>query len=98
MSWLGNGERWGVIMAAASRVAVRVVPPILEAIDDGADRTEAAARVVKRLSEKGIGLASPATVELFAMAIASLAVDLKTAAPEEVRPVPTDLRPEVRRG
>lgn len=89
---LGNG-RWGSVMAGISRIAVRVVPPILEAVDDGADRTEAAARVIQRLSEKGIGPASPQTVELFAMAIASFAVDLKTA--EAAAP---DLRPEVRRG
>ena len=89
---IGDG-RWSSVMAGASRIAVRIVPPILEAVDDGADRTEAAARVVKRLSEKGIGPASPQTVELFAMAIASLAVDLKTA--EAAVP---DLRPGVRRG
>ena len=93
LSDLLSDGRLGTVMAALSRIALRVVPPALEAVDDGADKTEAAARVLKRLTEKGIGPASPQTVELFAMAVASLVVDVKSA--EAASP---DLRPNVRRG
>lgn len=73
------GVRLAPVMMAVSKIALRIVPPILDAVDDGADRTEVASRVVKHLSAKGIGPASPQTVELFVMAFASLAFDLKQA-------------------
>lgn len=82
--------RWAPVVSAVSKIALRIVPPILDAVDDGADRAEVASRVVRHLSAKGIGPASSQTVELFVMAFASLAFDLKQA--ELVVP-----SPEVRR-